>query len=178
MADLNKVFLIGRLTHDPELRYIPSGSAVTDLRIATSRQFTGKDGSPQKDTLYIDVTVWNRQAENCAQFLRKGRQIHVEGYLKMESWEDKQTGQQRSRIKVEGDRVQFLDGRKDEGGGSSSDDDFGGSAPPERRRATDPRGYQNGPPTRGGGPDSGSAPRRPSPPPPPSAPEGDDDIPF
>ncbi|MFO0958042.1 MAG: single-stranded DNA-binding protein [Isosphaeraceae bacterium] len=177
MADLNKVFLIGRLTHDPELRYTPNGAPVTDLRIATSRQFTGKDGSPQKDTLYIDVTVWNRQAENCCQFLRKGRQIHVEGFLKMESWEDKQTGQQRSKVKVEGDRVQFLDGRRDEGGIGSGDEDYGGSAQPERRRAPETKAYPNGPSSRGGL-DSSPPSRRTSPPPTPSDPDGDEDIPF
>lgn len=181
MADLNKVFLIGRLTNDPELRYTPNGAPVTDLRIATSRQYTLKDGTPQKDTLFIDVVVWNRQAENCCQFLRKGRQVHVEGYLKMETWEDKQTGQQRSKIKLEGERVQFLDGRKDEGGGPSGDDDYGGPAQTDRRRPPEPRAYSNGPAGRGGGnPDAGPPPRRPTPPPAPSEPElePDEDIPF
>src|SRR5437763_1951991 len=110
MADLNKVFLIGRLTHDPELRYTPGGAAVSDLRVATSRSWTGKDGERKEDTLYIDVTVWNRQAENCCQYLKKGRQVHVEGYLRSESW-DAPDGSKRSKVKVEADRVQFLDRR-------------------------------------------------------------------
>src|SRR3954451_1040554 len=112
MADLNKVFLMGRLTFDPELRYTPNGSAVSDLRLATSRSWTGKDGERKADKLFIDVTVWNRQAEICCQYLKKGRQIHVEGYLRSESWESP-TGEKRSKVKVEAERVQFLD-RRDE----------------------------------------------------------------
>ena len=85
------------------------------------------------------MTVWNRQAENCCQYLKKGRPVHVEGYLKMDSWDDKTTGEKRSKIKVEADRVQFLDSRRDDEGGGPSpgreDDDF---APPPRRPG-DPR---------------------------------------
>ena len=92
MADLNRVFLMGRLTFDPELRYTPSGSAVTDLRMATSRTWTGKEGDRKEETLYIDVTVWDRQAETCCQYLKKGSGIHVEGSLKMDTWDDKTTG--------------------------------------------------------------------------------------
>ncbi len=112
MADLNKVFLIGRLAQDPELRYTPGGAAVTDLRVATSRVYTTKDGDRREEPLFIDVTVWNRQAENCCQYLAKGRQVHIEGYLKMDSWDDKTTGEKRTKIKVEAERVQFLDGRR------------------------------------------------------------------
>ena len=72
MADLNKVFLMGRLTFDPELRRTPMGTAVAELRLATSRTWTNRDGEPQKETLYIDVTVWDRLAENCCQYLKKG----------------------------------------------------------------------------------------------------------
>ena len=72
MPDLNKVFLMGRLTFDPELRRIPSGTAVTELRMATSRSWTGRDGERREETLFIDVTVWDRQAETCCQYLRKG----------------------------------------------------------------------------------------------------------
>lgn len=108
MADLNQVFLMGRLTADPELRYIPSGQAVATLRLATSRKWTGKDGQEKKDTLYIDVSVWGRQAETCSEYLKKGSSLHVEGYLKTEQWEDKD-GKKQSKIKVEADHVQFLD---------------------------------------------------------------------
>ena len=72
MADLNKVFLMGRLTFDPELRRTPSGTAVSELRMATSRSWTGRDGERREEKLFIDVTVWDRQAENCCQYLKKG----------------------------------------------------------------------------------------------------------
>src|SRR5215208_4702060 len=117
MANLNKVFLMGRLTRDPELRYTPNGAAVTDLPLAINRTYTTKDGDRREETLFVDVTVWNRQAETCCQYLKKGRAVHVEGFLKTESWDDKTTGEKRSKTKVEAERVQFLDGRRDEGGG-------------------------------------------------------------
>ncbi len=82
MADLNKVFLMGRLTFDPELRRTPSGTAVTELRMATNRSWAGRDGERREETLFIDVTVWDRQAETCCQYLRKGSSLHVEGYLR------------------------------------------------------------------------------------------------
>jgi single-strand DNA-binding protein len=169
MANLNKVFLIGRLTQDPELRYTSGGSAVTDLRLATNRMYQGKDGETKEETLFIDVTVWNRQAENCCQYLKKGRQVHIEGYLKMDSWDDRNTGEKRSKIKVEADRVQFLDGKRDDAGGTG--DDF---APAPRRSApTEARGPSNGP-SRGSA-SSSTSPRRQADPEPE---EADDDIPF
>jgi single-strand DNA-binding protein len=133
MADLNKVFLMGRLTFDPELRRTPTGTAVTELRMATSRSWTGRDGERREETLFIDVTVWDRQAENCCQYLRKGSGIHVEGFLKMDTWEDKTSGEKRSKVRVSADRVQFLDSRRGDGGGSAgADDDYGSTAPPAR----------------------------------------------
>ena len=117
MADLNKVFLMGRLTFDPELRYAPSGSAVSELRLAINRVWTGRDGDRKEEVLFIDVTVWDRQAENCCQYLKKGSQVHIEGALKMDTWDDKTTGEKRSKIKVQAERVQFLDRRGDAGGG-------------------------------------------------------------
>lgn len=177
MADLNKVFLMGRLTFDPELRYTPNGSAVTDLRLATSRTWTGKDGDRKEDTLYIDVTVWERQAENCCQYLKKGSGVHVEGSLKMETWDDKTTGEKRSKVKVIADRVQFLDRRGDSGLGG---DDYAAPAresAPRRSMSNAPaeaRGPSNG--ARGGpAPSSAPSARRPAGDP---DPEGDDDIPF
>ncbi len=100
MADLNKVFLMGRLTFDPELRRTPTGTAVTELRLATTRSWSGRDGERREETLFIDVTVWDRQAENCCQYLRKGSGVHVEGFLKMDTWDDKTTGEKRSKIRV------------------------------------------------------------------------------
>jgi single-strand DNA-binding protein len=170
MADLNKVFLMGRLTFDPELRRTPMGTAVAELRLATSRTWNNRDGEPQKETLYIDVTVWDRQAENCCQYLKKGSGVHVEGYLKMDSWDDKTTGEKRTKIKVQADRVQFLDRRDDLGGGSVSESDHVSPA----REASPRRPLGNGP-SRGLPPQG-----RPTPPPRPSSEpdDGEDDIPF
>ncbi len=158
MADLNKVFLMGRLTFDPELRRTPSGTGVAELRVATTRTWQGRDGERREETLFVDVTVWDRQAENCCQFLRKGSGIHVEGSLKMDTWDDKNTGEKRSKIRVHADRVQFLDSRRGE---SSGDDDSAGAPhtarEPARRPAStstssrasapagEPRGPANGP---------------------------------
>jgi single-strand DNA-binding protein len=169
MASLNKVFLIGRLTQDPDLRFTNTGSAVTDLRLAVNRTWQSKDGETKEDTLFIDVTVWNKQAELSHKSLKKGSQVHVEGYLKSESWES-QTGEKRSKIKVEAQRVQFLD-RRDSGGAEMSDDED--YAPPPRERRSAPAG---GPaPARSGGytgPASSAARRAAEPT------EEDEDIPF
>jgi single-strand DNA-binding protein len=144
MADLNKVFLMGRLTFDPELRRTPSGTAVAELRLATKRSWPGRDGERREETLFIDVTVWDRQAETCCEFLRKGSAIHVEGSLRMDTWDDKTTGEKRSKIRVQADRVQFLDTRRGEGAGGA-DDEYGSATPPAReagprRAATQARG--------------------------------------
>ena len=179
MANLNKVFLMGNLTSDPELRHTSGGNAVADLRLAINRTYTTKDGDRRDDTLFIDVTVWNRTAENCCQYLRKGRPVHVEGYLKTESWDDKSTGEKRYKTKVEAERVQFLGGRQDGpgggggGGGDQDDEDYNPASAPRRDR-------ESAPPQGRGGPGNGAptSPRRPSPPPPPEMEGDEDDIPF
>lgn len=151
MADLNKVFLMGRLTFDPELRRTPNGTAVAELRMATSRTWSGRDGERREETLFIDVTVWDRQAENCCQYLRKGSPIHVEGSLKMDTWDDKTTGEKRSKIRVHADRVQFLDSRRGDAGDSQmgGDDEMAGSLPPAREPSVRRGGGGGG---AGGGP--------------------------
>ena len=106
MSSLNRVFLIGNLTKDPEIRYTPSGKAVGDLRLAVTSKF--KDN---EDTCYVDVTVWDRQAETCGEYLRKGRPILVEGRLKFDEWE--RDGQKRSRLSVVASRVQFMGSPRD-----------------------------------------------------------------
>ena len=179
MANFNKVLLIGRLTQDPELRYTAGvNAAVTDLRLAVNRMIPTKDGGePREEVLFIDVTVWNRQAENCCNYLKKGRQVHIEGHLKQDSWEDKVTGEKRTKVKVEAEWVQFLDpvGRRDDSAGM----DDSQSAPPSRRPAA-PGGANNG----AGGPSRSFSPpptRRPAPTPEPDGghdePE-EEDIPF
>lgn len=126
MAGFNKVILIGNLTRDPELRYTPQGTAVADLRIAVTT-VRGKSGTERKEeTLFIDCTVWERQAETCSEYLTKGRPVLVEGRLIEDSWQDKETGERRSRIKVYVQNVQFL-GSRDGGPGSSGRYDAGSS---------------------------------------------------
>jgi single-strand DNA-binding protein len=119
MASLNKVFLIGNLTKDPELRYTPNGTAVTNLRLAVNRRFKDRTGELKEDTCFVTVTAWDKQAEICNQYLQKGRQVFVEGILQSRSWEttDKQ---KRSTIDVRAERIQFL-GPKGEGGNGGSE---------------------------------------------------------
>jgi single-strand DNA-binding protein len=107
MATLNTVFLIGNLTREPDLRYIPSGQAVTTLGLAVNNRY-GKGEDAKEDVLFIDVTVWAKSAENCAEYLGKGSLVFVEGRLKLESWADKESGQKRSKISVTALSVQFL----------------------------------------------------------------------
>ncbi len=108
MIDVNKVSLAGRLTQDPELRYIPSGAAVTTLRMAVNTTFRPKDGEKREEVCYINVVVWRRMAETCVEYLRKGSPVFVEGRLQSRSWET-QDGQKRSTIEVQSDRVQFME---------------------------------------------------------------------
>jgi len=107
MANLNKVFLIGNLTRDPELRYTPAGVAVANLGLAVNRRFRDKTGELKEDVCFLTVTVWDKQAEACCQYLKKGSPIFVEGVLQSRSWETSE-GQKRSTIDVRAERVQFL----------------------------------------------------------------------
>ena len=153
MPDLNKVFLMGNLTFDPELRRTPSGTAVTELRMASNRSWQGRDGERHEEVLFIDVTVWDRQAENCCQYLRKGSLIHVEGSLRMDTWDDKTTGEKRSKIRVQADRVQFLDSRRSDSPGETR------TSPADQGSPASP-GYEPGP-RRGGSPPGGYSDRGP-----------------
>ncbi len=109
LPDLNKVTLAGRLTRDPELRYLPSGLALCKMGLASSRFFKSKDGEKKEETLFINVTVWDKMAEFCGQNYKKGRPLLIEGRLKSDDWEDKTTGQKRSQIEITAVRVQALD---------------------------------------------------------------------
>ena len=111
MANVNKVLLLGRLTKDPELRYTPSGAAVCDMTIAINRTYTTKSGEKKDETCFLDITCWGKQAENCAEYLKKGREMFVEGRLTQDKWEDKETGKPRSKIKVDAISIQFIGGR-------------------------------------------------------------------
>ncbi len=158
MADYNLVLIMGNLTRDPELRYTPSGSAVCGLGVAIIRKYQTRSGETREDTCFVDVDVWDRQAENCSRYLHKGDPVFVEGRLKMDEWEDRQTGQRRSRLKVQAVRVQFLSGpnRGGDGGGygqgqPQSQGSYGqGGGGYDQRQAPPPR--QQPPPPRPSGP--------------------------
>lgn len=107
MGSLNRVFLMGNLTRDPQVRKTPSGSAVSDLGVAVSDSYTNKSGEKVETTCFADVVVWGRQAETCGQFLAKGSAVVVEGRLEYDQWETQQ-GEKRSRLRVRADRVQFI----------------------------------------------------------------------
>ena len=107
MANFNRVFLMGNLTRDPELRYTPSGTAVTNLRMAINRRYKTQSGELKEEVVFITVVAWGKQAETCTQFLSKGRPVFVEGRLQMRSWETPD-GQQRNILEVRASRVQFL----------------------------------------------------------------------
>lgn len=116
MPDLNKIVLAGRLTRDPELKYLPSGTPLCKLGIAASRKYKTKDGESREETLFINATCWRGTAEFVGENFKKGRPIVVEGSLKSDEWEDKNTGQKRTKIEIHADRVQSLDW-EDRGGG-------------------------------------------------------------
>jgi single-strand DNA-binding protein len=107
MANFNRVYLIGNLTKDPELRYTPQGIAVVNLRLAVNRKFKNKNQELKEETCFVTAVAWSRQAETCNQYLHKGSSVFVEGRLQSRSWEDN-AGQKRSVIDVRADRVQFL----------------------------------------------------------------------
>ena len=107
MVNLNKVFLVGNLTRDPELRYTPQGTAVVNLRIAVNSPYKDKNGEAKQDTCFINVVAWGQMAEVCNQYLQKGRAVFVEGRLQSRSWQDNQ-GNKRNTIDVRASRVQFM----------------------------------------------------------------------
>lgn len=116
MASMNKVILMGNLTKDPELKELPSGVSVADMRLALNESYTDRSGKKVERVCYIDVVVWERQAQTCAQYLKKGSPVLVEGRLEMSEWKTKE-GETRTKIRVRADRVQFISsGRRDDGG--------------------------------------------------------------
>ena len=119
MASFNKVMLMGNLTRDPELRFIANGSAVANFGLAVNRKF--KQGDEWKDDVcYVDITVWGKQGENCAEYLSKGRPAFVEGYLKFSTWES--DGQKRNKLEVVANSVQFLGSPGNPGSGGTGTD--------------------------------------------------------
>ena len=180
MASFNKVILMGNLTRDVELKYIGNQTAVTEITLAVNDRRRGQDGQWQEETTFVDVTLWGRTAEVADQYLGKGSGVMVEGRLRLDQWDDKQTGQRRSRLRVTGERMQMLPrGGGNGGNGGSSSQGSGGSynttgaqygggsnyggntsqqAPPQQDNG--PGGFYNDPPAQQG------------------MPPADDDIPF
>jgi single-strand DNA-binding protein len=154
MASFNKVILAGNLTRDPELRYTPKGTAVTEIGVAVNRTWRDESGATQEEVTFVDVAAYGKQAEVIGQYLKKGRPILIEGRLKLDQWDDKQTGQKRSKLRVVLEGFQFLDSGNRGGEGAPA-----GSAPaPAPRRAAP----STPAPAVGGEP----------------SPEGEDDVPF
>jgi single-strand DNA-binding protein len=119
MANLNRVLLIGNLTRDPEVRYTPKGTAVADIGLAVNRIYSAEDGEKKEETTFVDVTLWGRQAEVAGQYLKKGRPVFIEGRLQLDTWDDKQTGQKRSRLRVVSENMQLLGSRPESEGSPS-----------------------------------------------------------
>lgn len=110
MPNLNKVFLMGHLTRDPEIRHTPKGTAVGDLGLAVNSSYKTADGQTKEETCFCSVVVWGRQAETCKEYLFKGSPVFVEGRLTLEQWES--NGEKKMKTRVRAERVQFLGGSK------------------------------------------------------------------
>ncbi len=115
MASLNKVMLIGNVTRDPELKYTPKGTAVAQIGLAVNRTWSNEAGQKQDETTFVDVEFFGRNAEIAGEYLKKGRPAYIEGRLKLDSWDDKQTGQKRSKMKVVGESLLLLGSREGAG---------------------------------------------------------------
>ncbi|MBI4600345.1 MAG: single-stranded DNA-binding protein [Planctomycetes bacterium] len=199
MSNLNKVFLMGRLTRDPELRYTPKGTPVSEIGLAVNREYT-VGTERRKETTFVDITLWSRQAEIVCQYLRKGAPLFVEGRLALDSWE--QEGQKRSKLRVVAESFQFLGGPRSETGGGAGGEGASSGGPEEDSSgfpARPPFGGRASPPAReqfssrpapGAAPEGISGPPGAGPSRPPSPEEaleapgdgplglGDSDIPF
>ena len=186
MASLNKVYLLGNLTRDPDLRSLPSGQSVCELGLAVGRRYVNSNGQEVEDTCFVDVVVWGRSAANCKQYLEKGSQVLVEGRLQLDQWEDRNGGGKRSKLRVVAEQIQFMNRRSDGGNAGSGAPAYGNG------------GGNYGAPQQQGGYSRPAMPRQPMPqaapggmprqqqPMPPMPPEGafnpdegmEDDIPF
>src|SRR4029077_13214739 len=122
MASFNKVILLGNLTRDPEVRYTPKGTAVTELGMAVNRVYTAENGEKREETTFVDVTLWGRTAEIAGEYLKKGRPVLIEGRLQLDTWDDKQSGQKRSKLKVVGEGLQLIGSRPGASGSGGGDE--------------------------------------------------------
>lgn len=135
MASFNKVILVGNLTRDPQVRYTPGGTAVAEIGLAVNRQwFDKQSNSRREEVTFVDVTLWGRTAEIAGEYLGKGRQVLIEGRLQTDTWDDKESGQKRSKLRVVCENMTML-GSRSEGGGPSGPAQGGGSGAARSRPA-------------------------------------------
>lgn len=173
MANFNRVILLGNLTRDPELRYLPSNTAVCEFGVAVNRRWRDKDGNQQDEVCFVDVSAWGRQGETIHQYMAKGRQILIEGRLKYDTW-TAQDGGKRSKLSVVVENFSFVGDRAPGGGERANGGEqgggygYGGSAPPTRG------GYSRG----GGDAPTGRSPQDHTPAAEFDAPPSGDRIPF
>jgi single-strand DNA-binding protein len=184
MASLNKVMLIGNLTRDPQLKYLPNQTAVCEFGLAVSRKYKAANGEQREDTAFVDCTVFGKGGEIFNQYMTKGKPVFVEGRLKYDTWEDKNGGGKRSKLAVVVEDFQFLGGR-DSGGGGEGGGSYGGREGGGQQSYGGGGGYErSAPPSRQQPPRNGPPAGRQQPQQQPEAPYGDeqqfsdDDIPF
>ncbi|MEP3479837.1 MAG: single-stranded DNA-binding protein [Fuerstiella sp.] len=174
MASFNKVILLGNLTRDPEVRYTAGGSAVTEVSLAVNRQWTDRQTNERKEEVtFVEVTLWGRTAEVAGEYLSKGRPCLIEGRLQLDRWEDKETGKNRSKLKVVGETLQLLSGKSDNDGGSGGGAPSSGyskPAPAAPRQQSAPAAQPAAPPSDSRTPDQAFYDDNPAP--------QDDDVPF
>ncbi len=139
MPNLNKVILMGNLTRDPEIKYTPKGTAIAAFGLAINRSYTTEGGEKREEVTFVDCEAYARVAEIIGEYCKKGRPLYVEGRLKLDSWDDKQSGQKRSKMKIVVESIQLLGGREDAGGGSSQHHEADSQAAPQQATAPPPR---------------------------------------
>jgi single-strand DNA-binding protein len=137
MPNLNKVMLMGNLTRDPEIKYTPKGTAIANFGIAVNRTYTPEGGEKREEVTFIDLEAWGRTAEVIGEYFKKGRPIFIEGRLKLDQWDDKQSGKKMSKLRVVVDSFEFLGSR--EGGGGPGGEQQQGAPPARRAPAAPPR---------------------------------------
>jgi single-strand DNA-binding protein len=158
MASFNKVILVGNLTRDPELRYTPKGTAIAKIGLAVNRVWTNEAGEKKEEVTFVDVDIFGRTAENVGQYMRKGRPILIEGRLRLDQWDDKQTGQKKSKLGVVAETVQFLGSANGGGGGGGGAGEGGAPAARPARPAAAPSAPPAEPADSDGPPESDDVP--------------------
>lgn len=141
MPNLNKVMLMGNLTRDPEIKYTPKGTAIAAFGLAVNRNYTLENGEKREEVTFVDCEAYARLAEIIGEYCKKGRPLYVDGRLKLDQWDDKQSGQKRSKMKVVVENMQLLGSREGGGGGGGEggySDESRSSAPPQRRAPASP----------------------------------------